>query len=76
MENFEKSYSRLCILFDAVAEGREDIEKLRELESSLPFTFDEFCEANDFISAETWEEAISEYLEQVENGERIKIKRD
>lgn len=76
MSEFEKSYSKLCALFNAVAEGREDVEKLNELETSLPFTFDEFCEANEFIKSETWEEAILEYLEQIKNGEKIFIERN
>lgn len=76
MGDFEKSYSKLCMLFDTVAEGREDVEKLKKLEPSLPFAFDEFCEANGFISAGTWEEAISEYLVQIEKGERLFIERN
>lgn len=75
MDDFVKSYDLLCKLFDAVAEGKEDISKLIDMEKSLPFTFDEFCEANDFVEADSWQDAIAEYLKQISNGERVFLER-
>ena len=63
-------YFSFCKAFDRAYNKQIAVDELEALAKRLNIDFDDFCEANDLINANTWPEALQEYGAQIESGFR------